>query len=496
MSSRSKKSFPLLALAAATLLSLQAMPAAAFQRGVTPGAAAVQAVTDRLIVKYRSAAGADAPGASAQARAKVIAQQRGARLGHLRRLADGAHVFQLDRAMTLAELRRMGEELRNGDADVEYVEPDLIAQPQYTPNDTSYAQQWALFEATAGLNLPTAWDKSTGAGVVVAVIDTGVRPHADLKANLLPGYDFITSTSVSNDGTGRDADASDAGDWTTAGQCYIGSAATNSSWHGTHVAGTVAAVTGNALGVAGVAFGAKVVPVRVLGRCGGYNSDIADGMVWAAGGSVYGVPANPNPARVLNLSLGGSGLCSTTYQNAVNAARARGAVVVVAAGNANVDAANTAPANCAGVVTVAAVGRTGAKASYSNYGAVVDLAAPGGDSGAGILSTLNAGTSTPGADSYAYYMGTSMATPHVAGVAALMLSRNPTLTPDDVETRLKGAVRPFPGACNGCGTGLLDANAAVDAAGTGTVATSPTPTPTTTTSPAPTTSTTTTKKGK
>jgi serine protease len=461
-----KTSFPLLALAAAAVLSLQAAPAAAFQR---PGTAATAAsdVTDRLIVKYRSAAEAAAPSAAAQNRAGAVLQSHGRKLGHLRRTADGAHVYKLDRPAPVAELRQIAQELGNGDADVEYAEPDLRMQPQLTPNDASYGSQWDLFEATAGLNLPTAWDKSTGTGVVVAVIDTGVRPHADLAANLLPGYDFIAdATLVSNDGDGRDADPADPGDWTSAGLCYSGSAASNSSWHGTHVAGTIAALTNNGVGVAGVAFGAKVLPVRALGRCGGYTSDIADAMVWAAGGSIYGVPANPNPARVLNLSLGGTGVCPTTYQNAINSVRAKGAVVVVAAGNANTDAVNTAPANCAGVVTVAAVNRSGGKASYSNYGSAVDLAAPGGDSGAGILSTLNAGTTVPGADSYAWYMGTSMATPHVAGVAALMLSRNPQLTPDDVETRLKSSVRLFPASCSQCGTGLLDANAAVDAAGT------------------------------
>ncbi|WP_157264023.1 S8 family peptidase [Azohydromonas aeria] len=454
-----------LAVAAATLLALQSLPVAAFQRadGSAAQASASEPASDRLIVRYHSAAGASTPSTAAQARARAAVQPYGVQVQHLRATANGAHVFKLDRPVPLTTLEQMAQTLRNGDADVEYAEPDLIMRPQYTPTDSRYAQQWDLFETTAGMNLPTAWDKSTGAGVVVAVIDTGVRPHADLKANLLAGYDFVTNTTTANDGGGRDADPADPGDWTTAGLCYSGSAA-SSSWHGTHVAGTIAAVTGNAVGVAGVAFGAKVLPVRALGRCGGYTSDIADAMVWAAGGSVAGVPANANPARVLNLSLGGSGSCGVTYQNAINAARARGAVVVVAAGNANTNATGSVPANCTGVVTVAAVNRSGGKASYSNYGAVVDLAAPGGDSGAGILSTLNAGTTTPGADSYAAYMGTSMATPHVAGVAALMLSRNPSLTPDEVEARLKASVRPFPAACSQCGTGLLDANMAVDAA--------------------------------
>jgi serine protease len=202
----------------------------------------------------------------------------------------------------------------------------------------------------------------------------------------------------------------------------------------------------------------------VLGRCGGYTSDIADAMVWASGGTVTGVPANANKARVLNLSLGGSGACDTTTQNAINSARSRGAVVVVAAGNSNTNAINSNPANCAGVITVAATNRSGGKASYSNYGTNVAIAAPGGDSGAGILSTLNSGTTTPASDNYAWYMGTSMATPHVAGVVALMLSANPNLTPDDVAAKLKSTARAFPAPCSGCGAGIVNAAAAVNAA--------------------------------
>jgi serine protease len=334
------------------------------------------------------------------------------------------------------------------------------------PNDPMYSQQWHYYEAKGGLNLPAAWDKSTGAGINVAVIDTGYRPHADLSGQILPGYDFINSASIAGDGNGRDSDASDNGDNTFAGQCGTGMPAQDeaSSWHGTHVAGTIAAKTNNGVGVAGVAYGAKIVPARVLGKCGGYTSDIADAIVWASGGAVTGVPANANKARVLNLSLGGGGSCDATTQNAINSARSRGAVVVVAAGNSNVNAANSSPANCAGVITVAAVNRGGGKASYSNYGSNVDVAAPGGDSGGAILSTWNAGTSTPAGDNYGYMMGTSMATPHVAGVVALMLAKNPNLTPDEVEAKLKASARAFPAACSGCGAGIVDANAAVNAA--------------------------------
>jgi serine protease len=207
-----------------------------------------------------------------------------------------------------------------------------------------------------------------------------------------------------------------------------------------------------------------MVPVRVLGKCGGYTSDIADAITWSSGGAVSGVPANANHAKVLNLSLGGTGACDATTQTAINGARSRGAVVVVAAGNDNMDVSNASPANCAGVIAVAATGKTGARASYSNHGTLIDVAAPGGDGSYGVISTLNLGSSAPGADNYAGYQGTSMATPHVAGVAALMFAAKPTLTPDQVESMLKSTARAFPATCSGCGTGIVDATAAVNAA--------------------------------
>jgi serine protease len=446
------------------------------------GLAPVGGVTNRLIVKYRAgSAAARGADASALATAQAEVNRQGAQFGKLRQNALGAHVLKLDRHMSVGEARRLAQAVAAADPDVEYAEPDRMMTAQFVPNDTSYASQWQYYEAAGGLNLPAAWDKSTGAGVVVAVIDTGVRPHADLAANLLPGYDFIADTVVANDGNGRDADPSDPGDWVAANECGYTHAAQSSSWHGTHVSGSIAAVTNNASGVAGVAYGAKIVPARVLGKCGGYTSDIADAIIWASGGTVTGVPANANPARVINMSLGGSGACDATTQAAINSARSRNTVVVVAAGNSNANAANYSPASCTGVITVAAVGRTGARAYYSNYGAVVDVAAPGGDMSTGtangIYSTLNAGTSTPGADSYAYYQGTSMATPHVVGVVALMLAKNPALTPDEVETRLKASTRAFPGTCSQCGTGIVDASAAVDAA-TGVTPPPPPPPPT------------------
>jgi serine protease len=458
--------------------------AAAVTAGALAGVAQAQQVrpahavpfvaqTDRLIIKYKDsqpngkgAAHAAPMSAARQAVAERSGQQFGLTMKLLHTIGTGAHVMQLDRKMALADVQALAAELMARDPSVEYAEPDRIMTAQYTPNDPQYTNQWDYFDATGGLRLPAAWDKSTGAGINVAVIDTGYRPHADLAGKILPGYDFITSSTIANDGNGRDSDATDPGDWAPAGSCGSGVPAQDeaSSWHGTHVAGTIAALTGNGVGVAGVAYGAKIVPARVLGRCGGYTSDIADAMIWASGGTVTGVPANANRARVLNLSLGGTGSCDSTTQSAINSARSRGSVVVVAAGNANANASTSSPANCQGVIAVAATNRAGGKASYSNYGTNVTVAAPGGDTNGGILSTLNAGTTTPAADSYAYYMGTSMATPHVAGVVALMLSKNPNLTPDDVAARLKSTARAFPAACSGCGAGIVDASAAVTAA--------------------------------
>ncbi len=437
-------------------------PAAAFQ-----GAAAVAETgapgTDRLIVKYSSSVGL-MPSARGRLAAEFVGRRHGVQLSHWRQTAAGAQVFRLSRRMSHAEAETLASSLRAGDASIEYAEPDRLLRPMFVPNDALYRQQWALFDATGGVRAPAAWDRATGAGITVAVIDTGVRPHVDLAPNLMAGYDFITDSFVSADGNGRDADAQDPGDAVTAGYCGSGSAAARSSWHGTHVAGILAAAAGNAAGVAGVAFNARVLPLRALGRCGGYTSDIADAIAWAAGAPVAGLPVNRTPARVINLSLGGTGSCGTTTQNAINTARAAGAVVVVAAGNSNIDAARATPASCSGVVVVAATGRAGGKAAYSNYGSKVTLAAPGGDGSGGILSTLNAGASTPGGDSYAAYMGTSMAAPVVSGVAALMLSANPKLTPDQVASLLKSTARAFPSACSGCGAGIVDASAAVAAA--------------------------------
>ncbi len=427
--------------------------------------------TDRMIVKYKDAkpsskgaAVVQAMGQSRMAAVSRAGQNFGVTMKAMHATATGANVLKLSKKMSVAEVQKLAADLAASDSNIEYAEPDRIMVKMLTPNDTRYGEQWHYFEATGGMRANTAWDVSTGTGVRVAVIDTGYRNHADLSGQFVGGYDFISDNAIANDGGGRDADATDTGDSVTAGQCGTGSPASGSSWHGTHVAGTIAAKTNNGSGVAGVAYNAKVVPVRVLGKCGGYTSDIADAIIWSAGGTVTGVPANAYPARVINMSLGGGGACGTTTQNAINSARSRGAVVVVAAGNSNTDASSANPANCAGVITVAATNRSGGRSYYSNYGSVVDIAAPGGDTrtaGGGILSTLNAGTTGPGADSYAFYQGTSMAAPHVAGVAALMLAKTPSLTVDQVESQLKSTARAFPATCTSCGTGIVDAAAAL-----------------------------------
>ncbi|MFH2077561.1 MAG: S8 family serine peptidase, partial [Pseudomonadota bacterium] len=292
------------------------------------------------------------------------------------------------------------------------------------------------------------------------VLDTGYVAHSDLAANIVAGYDFISNTTTAGDGNGRDSDASDPGDY------YGGDP---SSWHGTHVAGTVAAVTNNAKGVAGTAWGAKVMPVRVLGRGGGSTSDIADAIIWASGGTVSGVPtlSAANAADVINMSLGGSGSCDTTTQNAINSAVGRGTTVVVAAGNSNANASGFTPASCNNVVNVASVTSASARSSFSNYGTSIDVSAPGSN----ILSTLNSGTQGPGTENYVSYNGTSMASPHVAGAVALAQSRRLALglalwTPAQVEANLKSTAYALSGACSGgCGAGIIDARALVDLAG-------------------------------
>jgi len=413
-----------------------------------------------FIVKYNNSNAL----VSAKSMSSAMSTKSGKKMKYVRKMSMGAHVIEMDGVATASEIDAFLSSMQS-DSSISLIVRDQLLQIQSTPSDPQYNNQWHYYESTGGLNLPTAWDSSTGQGAVVAVIDTGITDHVDLRANLLPGYDMISRADIGVDGDGRDSDPSDPGDASAANECRANTPARSSSWHGTHVAGTVAAVSNNGIGIAGVAYDAKIVPIRALGKCGGLTSDIADAMIWAAGGSVPGIPNNPNPADVLNLSLGGAGSCDAISQAAINQAVSLGATVVVAAGNSTENVSNATPANCSNVVSVAAVGRNGGRASYSNFGNLVDVAAPGGDQRTGrsdgVLSTLNAGNTTPAGDIYEYYQGTSMATPHVAGAAALLYSLTPNITPAEVESVLESTARSFPSSCSGCGTGIVDAAAAV-----------------------------------
>ncbi|WP_082028766.1 S8 family peptidase [Xanthomonas sacchari] len=474
MSHRGSRQRPWLVVLGASALTSLLLATPAFAGDVNLSGLSSEPTVQRFIVKTRDAAPVSISSASAaaaapsaalratlQSAAAALPAKNGRALGltSLRRLAVGPEVVKASRPLDRAEAETLMRQIA-ADPNVEYVEVDQRMTIALTPNDPRLGDQWAFGTTNAGINVRSAWDKASGDGVVVAVIDTGITSHPDLNANVLQGYDFISDADSARDGNGRDSNPADEGDWAAAGECYSGSPASNSSWHGTHVAGTIAAITNNGTGVAGTAFKAKILPVRVLGKCGGYTSDIADAITWASGGTVSGVPTNQNPAEVINMSLGGSGTCSSTYQNAINGAVSRGTTVVVAAGNSSTNVSSSVPANCNNVIAVAATTSSRAKASYSNYGAGIDISAPGSN----ILSTLNDGTTTPGNPSYASYNGTSMATPHVAGVVALMQSVAPTaLTPAQVESTIKNTAASF--SCSqGCGAGLLDANAAVTAA--------------------------------
>ncbi|WNO70744.1 MULTISPECIES: S8 family serine peptidase [unclassified Streptomyces] len=434
---------------------------------------------EKVIVTYKATTAEARSNTAAAGDATAKGSATGEDLAFERRLAGGAALVDLGGEASKKDLAEVMNAFR-GDPSVASVEPDIRAYAMaVTPDDTEYAKQWDLFEATGGMNVPGAWDKTTGSGVTVAVIDTGYATHSDVAGNVVSGYDFISSSADARDGNGRDNNAKDEGDWNaTDGECGAGSKASNSSWHGTHVAGTVAASTNNTKGVAGIAYNAKIQPVRVLGKCGGSSADIADAITWASGGSVPGVPANATPAKVINLSLGGSSAtCPSVYQNAINGAVSRGTTVVVAAGNSNANASGFTPANCANIINVASTSREGNRSFYSNFGTSVDVAAPGGETRRatdtpgtvttpenGILSTLNSGTTTQSAENYKPYQGTSMAAPHIAGLAALLESAKPALTPADIESAIKANARALPGTCTGgCGTGIADATKTVNA---------------------------------
>ena len=446
---------------------------------VSPDRQTPQEVRNRLAAVARSA-GLPAPDGTPP--------QVGER-GYLLRFAAPLQGAALDAAMQSIA----------ADPAVQSVTPDVRMRLQdVTPNDPYFSNgdQWYLRTTSdeaggaAALNLPQAWGMTAGrASPVVAVIDTGALfNHADLVGRFIPGYNFINDVSAGNTGLGRNPDASDPGDWISYADLrnpyFMGCLPTDSSWHGSFIAGIIGAASNNAIGVAGIDWSAPILPVRVSGKCGAYLSDIVTGLRWAAGISVNGVPNNPTPARIINLSIGDSGACDPQYQKAIDEVTARGVLVVAAAGNDSV--APNMPANCAGVLAVGAVRQDGLKTSYSNFGSGIGLMAPGGADQSGlfsdwITSTSNTGTRGPVLDAYVQNAGTSFASPMVAGVAALMLAANPNLTSAQLIALLRQSARPFPSnpsypdcrsgittVCNctqqTCGAGLLDAGAAVQLA--------------------------------
>lgn len=334
------------------------------------------------------------------------------------------------------------------------IERDLWITNDFQPSDSRYSEQWAISESIGGINSIPVYEYNQGDGVIIAVVDTGYIDHPDLDDSRVKGYDFIGSASSARDGNGRDSDARDEGDFCNG---------RGSSWHGAHVAGISSAVTNNNEGIVGGAPLSRHQHIRTLGACGGSFLDIADGVIWASGSPVPGVPeVNQNPAGIINMSLSGRGACFAYAQAAIDLAVSNGSTVIVAAGNDNDEVSNYTPANCNNVITVASTNRAGGRAFYSNYGDRVDIAAPGGGRGGLIISTIDRGRTTSLGPTYAGYQGTSMATPYVSAVAALMKSIKPTLTPDEMKDLLVRNARDFPAGCNGCGSGIVDAKAAVE----------------------------------
>ncbi len=435
----------------------------------------------RLIVKFKPASALgtlQTDGFERSMALNRIAATMGAHIGvdmtFARDMSGEAQVFNLAAPVTGEAAALMAASLSEL-PEVDYAVVDEKLYALFTPDDTEFGSQWHFADPASGdfgIDAERAWDVITGSkDIYVAVLDTGIlKAHPDFAGRYTGGQDMVSSDPTdpdfTRDGNGRDTDPSDPGDYVSSAEATNVNSdyyrcGTRSSWHGSHVAGTIGAAGNNGEGVAGINWVSKIVPVRVLAKCGaGYTSDIVDGMRWAVGLTVPGTVRNPTPARVLNLSLGGPGPCTVRtfsngqidrngefYQLAVNDVLATGAVVVAAAGNENLNVTSSRPANCIGVVSVAATTRDGNRASYSNFGTRVTIAAPGGASptvGAGIISTLNAGTTVPAAMNYGLEVGTSMAAPHVAGIVSLMLSQRAYLTTPRVIEILQNTSTDFP----------------------------------------------------
>lgn len=510
-----KCGFPLVALALGLVAALGPAPVGA--QIVNPGVqsrddapAAGFRLYDRtqIIVRFRD--GVDPNAVMAEAMAGDLESYRPGGSVEVTTLGTGAAVVDLSPGLAQPEssgsrfaIERDQESTEpldaliarlNADPRVEYAQKNYVMRPHQDadfinsllngpslPNDEYVALQWhlaargqAITETTApgAVNFPEAWLKfRPQRNVVVAVVDTGqLYDHEDVDGGiLLPGYDFVSDAPYSSDGDGRDPDATDTGDAATEGMCYPGAPASNSTWHGSHVSGILgAALSNNDIGIAGpVPSNIRIVPVRALGICGGTTVDLAEALMWAAGIDIPGVPSNPNPATVINASFGGyePDLCRPLYREAIEMIRARGAVVVVSAGNDRIDVKDNTPANCDGAFTVAAADIRGHLAYYSNFGAAVDILAPGGDTTVdidgndyndGILSTVDGG--------YAFFEGTSMAAPVVAAAMAMALAHHGTWTVEDAMARIQATALPRTiDQCQaGCGAGLLDVPSLLD----------------------------------
>lgn len=493
----------------------------------------------KMIVKLRNPTALELEQPLGAARVTALSNRAGVALQAHRAMSMGASVLRLDTPLKLSEAKAAAARLA-ADPEVVYAEPDMPMHHMAVPPDSSFAlRQWNLFDPTTtfsdagtslagpakmltpvgAMNLPGAWNITTGSNaIVVALIDSGVTlTHPELAAALIPGYDMVSADAgglptnfVANDGSGRDTDPTDPGDWITAAEktnaatsaaCDDGVAGqTDSSWHGTHMAGAIVGQWGNSgpgTSTAGIAPNVRLMPVRALGKCGGDSSDVADAILWAAGfPTIKGAPPNPTPARIVNMSLGGTGACSTTYTNAMATIAAQ-ALVIAAAGNEGVQGVDE-PANCPGVLAVTAHTINGDNADYANIGPEVGISSPGGgtpsqlhntgealptDNGFYTWSSILFGATTPTSNesnpppgtparsgpAIGGFTGTSGATANVSGVAALVLSAKPSLTPTELRNVLVTHTRPHPvgGLCSNtaaagmCGSGLIDAAAAV-----------------------------------
>ncbi len=429
---------------------------------------------------------------------EAIEARAGLSLRYLRSSFSGYWFFDFDEPLSGQEADAIARSVGTLPG-VSQAETVRSVRPRAVGDDRLLDLQWYLgpgivapdFPApdAFGINLPTAWQTTLGEDTVVGVIDTGILPmHPDLADAVVSQYDFISDPCSANDGDGRDPDASDPGDWNTGDECGRGFDPADSSWHGSSIAGVIAARTDDRYGIAGVAPQAQLVIARALGKTGGAGSDLIDAIYWASGArrdADPDWPAPPVPISVLNMSLGGAGSCALYEQEAINFALSRGIVVVVAAGNDAREAEYESPASCLGVLTVAATDTDGFRTSYSNFGRAVGIAAPGGNfTGlscegpldgcypySGILSLSGGGDTAPEDPAWQWSVGTSLSAPLVAGVAALVRSVAPGLTPGEVIDLLQRSSREFPphfddSGCASlyCGAGIVDASAAVRAA--------------------------------